>query len=404
MFSSPGNLREAPMKYDAIVIGSGPAGSSAALALARQGRAVAIVEKSAFPRRKVCGEFTSATNLALLDDFGVGDAWRAEAGPEVRRVGFFAGRRKVAARMPQPLAGGYGRALGRDLLDGLLLEAARDAGAEVFQPWQAIGFANDGVRTVTISSGDTVRTLDAPVVIAAHGSWESGKLTSQLQKTHRQSDLFGFKAYFRNARLSPDLMPLFIFPGGYGGMVWSDHGRMSVSCCMRRDVLAKIRKSTETAGEAVFRHIVANCSGVEEAIGNAALDGGWLGAGPIRPGIRPCYVGGIFRVGNLAGESHPLIAEGISMAIQSGWLLASELSGVDMWNEDGRETVGRRYSVRWRKQFRLRIQAAAVFARLADVPHSAALAGSFVGAFPGVLTLGAWLSGKTKRVSGFGPA
>ncbi|WP_136622814.1 FAD-dependent oxidoreductase, partial [Mesorhizobium sp. 10.2.3] len=41
--------------YDAVIIGAGPAGSSAALTLARRGWAVAIVEKSAFPRRKVCG-------------------------------------------------------------------------------------------------------------------------------------------------------------------------------------------------------------------------------------------------------------------------------------------------------------------------------------------------------------
>ncbi|RWF89741.1 MAG: FAD-dependent oxidoreductase, partial [Mesorhizobium sp.] len=61
--------------HDAIIIGAGPAGTSAALVLARRGWAVAIVEKSAFPRRKVCGEYISASNLALLDRLGVGDAW-----------------------------------------------------------------------------------------------------------------------------------------------------------------------------------------------------------------------------------------------------------------------------------------------------------------------------------------
>jgi menaquinone-9 beta-reductase len=393
------------MKYEAIVIGAGPAGSSTALALARQGRAVAIVEKSAFPRRKVCGEFMSATNLALLDDFGIGDPWRAAAGPEVRRVGFFAGRWKVEARMPQPPSGGYGRALGRDLLDGLLLDAARTAGVEVFQPWQVIGITSGAsTHAVSISSGTEERTLQAPLVVAAHGSWEPGRLPTQLQKTHRPSDLFGFKAHFKSARLHADLMPLFIFAGGYGGMVWSDHDRLSISCCIRRDVLAEIRKSAEPAGEAVFRHIIASCAGVEEAIGNAALDGGWLGAGPMRPGIRACYADDIFRVGNLAGESHPLIAEGISMAVQSGWLLAAELSRLDARDESARDAAGRRYSARWHKQFRRRIQAAAVFARLAAIPQGAAVAGPFVGAFPGILTLGAWLSGKTKRVSGFDSA
>jgi flavin-dependent dehydrogenase len=392
------------MNYDAIVIGAGPAGSSAALALARQGWAVAIVEKSAFPRRKVCGEFMSATNLALLDNFGLGDAWRAQAGPQVRRVGLFAGNRKIEARMPQAPADGYGRALGRDLLDSLFLSAARKAGANVFQPWHAVGISdNSEFRTVRISSDDRERTLRAPVVIAAHGSWEQGKLPSQLQKTNRPCDLFGFKAHFTNARLATDLMPLFVFPGGYGGMVWSDHGRLSISCCIRRNVLAEVRseRGNLPAGEAVFRHIAASCRGVDEAIGDAALAGTWLAAGPIRPGIRPCYADDTFRVGNLAGESHPIIAEGISMAIQSGWLLAAEFARAGVFDKkSARESIGCRYSAVWRRQFRLRILAAAAFARIAAFPGSAAIVGPLVDILPGILTFGAKLSGKTKTVPG----
>ncbi|WP_292277024.1 FAD-dependent oxidoreductase, partial [Mesorhizobium sp.] len=129
--------------HDAIVIGAGPAGSSLALALARRGWAVAVVEKSVFPRRKVCGEYISASNLALLDQLGIGDAWRAEAGPEIRRVGLFSAETSIEAPMPGarsgPAAGdGFGRALGRDILDTLLLDAARSAGADVFQPCRAV--------------------------------------------------------------------------------------------------------------------------------------------------------------------------------------------------------------------------------------------------------------------------
>ena len=130
------------MAYDAVIIGAGPAGSSAAITLARQGWAVAIIEKTEFPRRKVCGEFISATNLALLDRLGIGDAWRAEAGPEIRRVGFFGGDVCTEARMPSK--GGFGRALGRDILDRLLLDAARSAGAEILQPWRAVGIEREG--------------------------------------------------------------------------------------------------------------------------------------------------------------------------------------------------------------------------------------------------------------------
>src|ERR1700704_4008539 len=94
--------RRHPMNYDAIVIGGGPAGATAALMLARAGWSVAIVEKKTFPRRKVCGEFISATSMPLLHEVGVLDAFLQQAGPEVRRLGLFARDLVSTAPMPQP--------------------------------------------------------------------------------------------------------------------------------------------------------------------------------------------------------------------------------------------------------------------------------------------------------------
>jgi 2-polyprenyl-6-methoxyphenol hydroxylase-like FAD-dependent oxidoreductase len=72
------------MTFDALVIGAGPAGATAALMLAKAGWSVAIVEKSYFLRRKVCGEFILATSLPLLDEIGIADTILRRAGPEVR--------------------------------------------------------------------------------------------------------------------------------------------------------------------------------------------------------------------------------------------------------------------------------------------------------------------------------
>jgi heterodisulfide reductase subunit A-like polyferredoxin len=58
--------------FDAVIVGAGPAGSSAAILLARAGWSVALVEKQRFPRRKVCGECIAASNLSLLDALGIG--------------------------------------------------------------------------------------------------------------------------------------------------------------------------------------------------------------------------------------------------------------------------------------------------------------------------------------------
>lgn len=391
------------MRYDAVIIGGGPSGASAAVALASQGRAVAIVEKSAFPRSKVCGEFISPVNLALLDRLGVGDRVRDLAGPEVRRLALFAAGSGIEAPMPRGRGDAFGRALGRDVLDTLLLDAAASAGATVLQPWQATAAVRDGGdMAVSVERSSERRTLLAPVLIAAHGSWEPGGLRSQPRRQHLPSDFLGFKAHFRGSALPPDLMPLLVFPGGYGGMVWADQGRMSLSCCIRRDWLDAIRAAQRglPAGQAVFRHIAAACPGVAEVLRHATLDGGWLAAGPIRPGIRDCYAYDIFGVGNVAGESHPIIAEGISMALQSGWLLASELARIAEWNRDGRELAGQRYAAAWHKQFPLRILTASVLAGLATRPLTAGLMQRFVSAFPASLFVGARLSGKVSPVPG----
>ncbi|WMS41986.1 FAD-dependent monooxygenase [Acuticoccus sp. MNP-M23] len=387
------------MSHDAIVIGAGPAGASAAIGLARQGRRVALVERTAFPRRKVCGEYLSATAMPVLHAIGVADAFRASAGPEVRRVAWYAGPQVALATMPES-ANGFGRALGRDALDTLLLNAARRQGVDVLQPAKATELASDGSgHRVTITLEGGTRTLHAPVVIAAHGTWEPGALPTHLPKTHAQSDFLGFKAHFNGGNLPADVMTMLTFPGGYGGLVWADGGRLSLSCCINRRTLGTVReRHGGTAAEAVLQHLIVSMDGLRDALGTAQTHGAWLAAGPIRPGLREVYAGDIFRAGNLAGEAHPIVAEGIAMAIQSGWLLARELGGVDVTSLLARQQAGARYRRGWRRQFSLRIRAAAAFAGVFTHPAAAVPLAALATRFPVLLSTGARFSGKTRAL------
>lgn len=391
-------------KYDVIVIGAGPAGSTAALMLAQAGWAVALVEKSSFPRRKVCGEFISATTLPLLDELSLLGAFVQQAGPEIRRVGLFANDISLAAPMPQPRnrLGSWGRALGREHLDLLVLQAAQRAGAEVWQPWRVSQLRRIGDGYVcAITTPQNYRELTAPLIIAAHGSWQSGPLPTQTSYEHKPSDLLAFKAHFRDCDLPVDLMPLLAFPGGYGGMVHSDGGRVSLSCCIRRDMLHQCRErwARPRAADAVLHHIRSCCTGVDGVLRRARLDGAWLSAGPIRPGIRECHVDGIFLVGNCAGEAHPIVAEGISMAMQSAALLCRRLTAKQEPAVTGRlREIGDDYTIEWRKLFGPRIRAASLFAQLAMSPRAAKRALPVMKRLPKLLTAGALLAGKANRM------
>jgi flavin-dependent dehydrogenase len=130
------------------------------------------------------------------------------------------------------------------------------------------------------------------------------------------------------------------------------------------------------------------------------LDGGWLAAGVIQPGIRPRYRDGVFVVGNAAGEAHPVVAEGISMAMQSAWLLARRLipRRDNLDRASAREGIGRAYAADWRAAFAPRIWAAAAIAQWASRPWLVLGTGPLLAAFPKTVTLGAALSGKSKVV------
>lgn len=391
------------MESDVIVIGGGPAGATTALLLARAGCAVTVVEQSAFPRRKVCGEYLSGTNWPLLQELGIADAFHRLAGPEVRRVAVLAGRYMSTAPLPRPDR--WGRGLGREALDTLLLDRARDEGAHVLQPWKCIDLepVDGGVRvTARHRQAGTTETLTARVAVAAHGSWERGRLPSQSQRRPpRPSDLLGFKAHFRHASLPEDLMPLLSFDGGYGGMVTCDKGRTSLSCCIRRDRLeALARPRGSSAGEAVLEHILTSSPVIGEVLRGAELQDGWLSAGPLRPGIRLPARDGLLRVGNAAGESHPVIAEGISMAMQSGWLLAGRLL---RWRDSLGDAeflprLQKDYAAAWKRSFAGRLRVAAGAAHWAMHPALVAPTNRVFRSCPLLLTLAARASGKTRLV------
>ena len=398
-------------QYDAIIIGAGPAGSSAAILLARAGWSLVLVEKQSFPRRKVCGECIAASNLPLLEDLGLKPVFDACAGPELRRVALLRGDREAVADLPQATDKEYrwGRALGRETLDMLLLNQAHAVGAYLLQPWTAQtieGSAGAWRCTLRAVDSGTTLMLNAAVVIDAHGSWEAlPSARPQQTRVRRDSDLFAFKANYSGTSLPQGLLPVLAFNGGYGGMVVADGGVTTLACCIRRDRLDACRAASPglRAGEVVEALLRRECGGVRAALEGAVRDGSWLASGPLDPGIRLRASDEIFRIGNAAGEAHPIIGEGMSMALQSAWLLCAHLLGPDRpeakTDRAWQRRIAERYALEWRHQFTPRLRLAAAFAHVAMRPASALLLMTLARAWPGLLTLGAAWGGKTRSAA-----
>lgn len=397
-------------RFDAIVIGAGPSGSTAAILLAQAGWSVALLEKQRFPRRKVCGECIAASNLPLLEALGIGAAFSAVAGPQLRQVALWCGDRSVSAALPAASgAHPWGRALGREHLDALLLQRAHAVGATVLQPYTALslsGQAGDFHCEVLCGDQREVATLRAPVAIAAHGSWEPLPSERARGRTERRgSDLLAFKANFVNVHLQPGVLPVVSFRGGYGGMVVADHGVTTLACCIRVDRLQACRQAVpgSAAGAVVEAALKQECAGVRHALAGAALAEHWLAAGPLRPGVRlSCESTGAFLIGNAAAEAHPIIGEGISMAIQSAWLLCARLIACrdallqGIGAQQRQREIQLRYAVEWRQHFRSRLRLAAWFAQAAMRPAVMSHLMPIAHHTRRVLTQGARWSGKVR--------
>jgi len=252
----------------------------------------------------------------------------------------------------------------------------------------------------------------ASIVIDAHGSWVSGPRFEGVRDDghrprHRASDLFAFKATFSGSTLPPGLLPVVAVDGGYGGLVAANDGRTTVALCLRRDALRalRVKQPGAPAGAAVESYLRASCHGVRDALRGARREGSWLTVGPLQPGVRLYETPGIYRVGNAFAETHPLIGEGISMALQSSKLLAeSLLLHADRCTDThALQASNQHYTSAWLNAFRPRMRLAALYAHVAARAPLAAPVGKCLSRWPALLTTAARLAGKARPAADFPP-
>ena len=153
-------------RFDVLVVGAGPAGSIAALVLARAGAHVALLDKAPFPRDKACGDFIGPRGLQVLADLGVPEPPGLDVGDMV--VVGPTGRRVVLPCFDGQTYPGRARAVPRTVFDAALRAAALDAGAVPCEGRADRPLGRDPPSTDSPSGGDG--DLRADFVIGADGA------------------------------------------------------------------------------------------------------------------------------------------------------------------------------------------------------------------------------------------
>lgn len=203
---------------DVAVIGGGPAGSSAALRLARAGLKVRVYERQVGAHHKVCGEFLSVEALHELRALGL-DLEALGALP-LGQVGLAVPGFKRAATTRLPFEGA---SLSREVLDEALLREAERAGAEV-------------VRGETIRL-DSEQARTAGAVFVATGKHD---LPKHARPVGRQPDLIGFKMYYRCRGARPARVDLVPFDGGYAGLQPVGSNILNLCLLVHRNSYARV--------------------------------------------------------------------------------------------------------------------------------------------------------------------
>ena len=235
--------------------------------------------------------------------------------------------------------------------------------------------------------------------------------TQDFRRPPRASDLFGFKAIFCSSALPSDLMPLLAFPGGYGGMVHTDGGRVSLSCCIRRDQLERCRKQWPhvRAGEAVLTHIKSSCKASRwrcRRQGRTAH--GCLPGHCAREFARSAAMASS-RSAMRPPKRIPSSPKASASPFNRRRCCAGRLVAHPELRSDRRpstrllEQVRHDYAPAWRRNFSPRLYVAAALAHLFMRPISTRIATTLLERFPQLLTEGARWSGKTTPLRGAGP-
>jgi menaquinone-9 beta-reductase len=366
------------MRWDAAVIGGGPAGAALATHLAKAGRSVVVFEKERCAHDKVCGEFMSQEGAHYLAALGLSaQSLGSLAIGHVRLV-----RRGQAPVQALPFEA---HSLSRRVLDEALLARAADAGAVIERGARVKGLVRDaGGWAIHIGGSGTVLAAEAFLATGKHD------LKDWKRPSGPQPDLIAFKAYWRlrpqeAAKLSGHV-ELILFPGGYAGLQPVEGGRANLCLLVRKSAFAQDYGGWEELLEAMQ----ASCPHLAQRLDKAErlLDKPLAIAG-LPYGHVARESGGVWRLGDQAAVIPSFSGDGMSIALHSAKLAAEfYLRG------EGPQAYQRRLAAHIGRQ----VRRATMLSRSLVTASGQRLAMAAASCAPSVLILGAALTRIPARV------
>ncbi len=317
-------------EFDAIVIGGGPAGSTASTLLARRGHRVLLLEREQFPREHV-GESLLPASLPILEELGVAEA--------VEEAGFLKkyGATMVWGSSPEPWSWYFQETnrqyphayqVVRATFDQILLDNAAEAGVDVRQQHRVTEVLRDGERVTGVAfldDGDVASEASARIVIDASGQQALVANALGLREWDQFFRNLAVYGYFSDVeRLpEPDQHNILVeaHPDGWCWTIPLQGGRASVGVVVDSDrARERIEKGDLTS---FLNEYISAAPNTQRLVANATLEG-------VPQAVRDwSYVAGSL-IGDgylLAGDAacfiDPLFSSGVHLAMNAGVLASA---------------------------------------------------------------------------------
>ena len=328
------------MHTDVLIVGAGPAGSAAAITLARAGRQVLLIDQHDFPRDKICGDGLIPDAMLALEQLGLTAQVRALAKP-IKGLTCH-GPRGGSLDIPGDLA-----VLPRKILDDLLVKTAVDAGATLKTPWRFKRPITQNARTAgaEVNVNNTTVNISANWTILATGAAITA-LQSAQHCTRPHPSAMALRGYIHN----PDFKGLdgrlhiswhksyapgygWIFPcpdgvfnigvGVYGMHATNWRHRLAKLPGLKHNSWLKPRKPNLNE---IFKQFISTNPLAKELLETGTLMGEIKGA-PLRcslEGAKPASAG-LLITGEAMGSTYALTGEGIGKAMETGIMAAQAI-------------------------------------------------------------------------------
>jgi flavin-dependent dehydrogenase len=289
----------------ALIVGGGPAGSAAAIVLARGGANPLLIERSMQAHDVVCGGFLGWDSLAALDRLGI-DVAQLSARP-IGRLRLFAGKQCIETPLPHPAAG-----LSRKTLDETLLSHARAAGAGVER---GIAARHADGRALQLADGGS---LEGEALFLATGKHELRGL-ARPRSASGNDPAVGLRIRLTpSAALAKTLhgvIELHLFKRGYAGLLMQEDGSANLCLSVAASRLGK--------PETLIATLEQEAPALAERFGSATATDKWLAVSGVPYGWRASRTPpGLFRLGDQAAVIASLAGDGVAIALGSGRMAA----------------------------------------------------------------------------------